>query len=197
MLDFSEETKQSQLSAAGWESDHVGQYDSVTNAGFLKRRAKFIISERKSGTEILAGNQEFRTDGVSFVGRLRTHLENCHQGLIPGADLTIRLLFTNSDFSVWTPTGTEIEYKLFIEECELYVPIAQLNREINNHLENELNKAAAFYFFREMRCQVFPINKNATVFISQDLRTPGQAAIKIYIGLVKRTAFEGHQNENP
>ena len=201
-MDYSEEAKKTSLNCQGWESDHPGLYNSISNGGWLKRRAKFIKYERKLGSEIGTEQQEFRSDPVSFVGKLRTNWENLQQGLVPNTSFTVTLLFTHPDFAVWSPpVGTSShptqEFKLQVDSCELYVPVAQLNLTINNHLQQAMNHKAAVYFFRELRCQTYPINKGTRIFVSTDLRAPNQAAIKIYFGIVKRSAYKGNQHENP
>lgn len=142
-------------------------------------------------------DQEYRDDTVWYVGKLRTGFENLKQGLIPNTELTIQLDFNDPDFSVWSPPGTATEYMLEIKSARMYMPVAQLNLTIHTHLKSELEKAPALYYYRELRCVTHPIAKLVHNYESPELRLPTQAALKIYIGLVKRSAKLGHQNENP
>jgi hypothetical protein len=199
-LDYSEETKKTQLAPQGWASDFVGRFDSINNTGWMQRRKLFLKYTRNTNPvkvdPPVAFEEQFRDDTVTIVGRLRNPLEHCKQGLLPNSHLIIQLFFSNPDFAVWSPAGVE-DHMLKIEKCTLYVPVAMLNAEINNRLEHELNQRAALYHFRELRCQVHPINAQVMTFESPELRAPTQAAIKIYVAFVKRSAFEGSQHENP
>ncbi len=200
MLDYSEATK-GEMTTQGWESDVVGHFNSPLNAGWLKRRSKFLQFERSKGKELTYAEQKYRSDPVVFVGSLRTNWESCTQGLVPNSSLTIQIKFTDPDFAVWSQKPTDgseaIQYKLEVAKCELYVGVAQLNMPINNHLQSALNHGPAVYYYRELRCQTFPILTGTSTYDSPDLRSPNQATIKIYIALVKRTAFFGNQHENP
>jgi hypothetical protein len=86
---------------------------------------------------------------------------------------------------------------LDIKSVRLFMPVAQLNLAIHTHLQNELTKAAALYYYREMRCVTHPINKGSHTYQSPELRAPTQAAMKIFVAFVKRSAKQGHQHENP
>ena len=175
---------------------------STENGGWRKRRGKFIQYERKfnaqkTTVDIPMTEQEFREDSVIYVGRLRTCFENLKQGMIPGSDITIQLDFNAPEFSVWSPVGTPVQYMLEIRSVRLYMPVAQLNEKLHTYLHNALQEEAALYYYREMRCVTHPISKGERNYESPELILPNSATLKLYIGLVKRSAFLGHQNENP
>jgi hypothetical protein len=195
LMQFSEETKKTQLAPQGWSSDHAGLYDSDTNGGWMARRSRFLEFSRDTSGATL--EPSFRHDAVTFVGRLRTGFENCKQGLLPNSSLIIHLDFANPDFAVWSPKEITTDYMLKIEKVTLYVQVAQLNLQINNTLQEELTKKSAQYYFREWRCQTHPVAKDRSNFESPELRAPTQASIRIYVAFVKRTAYDGHQHKNP
>ena len=97
------------------------------------------------------------------------------------------------DFIMWRPKTETADHMLFFEECTLYVPVGQLNMEINRSLAQHLKAESAIYSFRELVCNNHAISKGHLTYESPDLRAPAQAAIKIYVAFVKATAFLGKQ----
>ena len=143
------------------------------------------------------GSEPFRSDGVTFIGKLKTNLEYCRQGLVPYTSVMIDITFAPEDFPIWSPHGVTQEHIMFYESCTLYVTKGQLNKEINLHLEAHLAHKAAMYYYRELRCVGYPIIKNTVNYVSHDLQAPTQATIKLYVAFVLRSAYQGHQHENP
>ena len=79
LLDYNDDCKQTHLSAQGWDSDHVGKFESPLNPGYVNRRARFLRYDKRNGDTL--NRPPFREDAVTFIGRLRTNYENCKQGL--------------------------------------------------------------------------------------------------------------------
>lgn len=194
-LDNSEDVKRTQLSSQGWDSDKVGYFDSSTNGGWLNRRSRFLKYD-KSGNDKLT-MPPFRSDGATFIGKLKTNMEYCRQGLVPYTSVMIEITFSPEDFPIWSPSGVSTDYMLFYEKCTLFVAVGQLNKDINLHLEHHLARKAAIYYYRELRCVGYPIMKNTVHYVSPDLQAPTQATIKVYIAFVLRAAYMGDQHLNP
>jgi hypothetical protein len=193
ILDYNDEVKRTQLAPQGYEADEVGQFDSHNNTGWKNRRARFLQYDNRKGVTL--SEEPFREDAVTFIGRLHTNLMHCKQGLVPYTTMLIDLEFTKSDdFPIWCPAGlVSAEYKLVVEQCVLYVPVAKLNAAIDKALTDKMSKDKAGYYYREMTCAKHPINAGTSHYESGEIRPPGQATLKVFIAFVKRRAFEGHQ----
>lgn len=178
----------------------MGHFNDKKNGGFLNRRLRFLkydkIQVNPSKSDPLTKPQ-YRSDPVTFMGKLKTNFENCRAGLIPNTEVIIEICFAKEDFPVWSPYSNDVPYMLLYEKCLLYVGVAQLNKDINNHLESHLARKAALYYYREMRCNAYPIAKGTVDYMSPDLQAPTQATIKLYAAFVLRIAAQGHQHENP
>ena len=76
--------KSSQLQSEGYYADlsnHMGPV--ATNNGFIERNTLF----RKGGK----ADQEYKSDGVKFIGRLQLDLISCPSGLPPGTKVDIEV----------------------------------------------------------------------------------------------------------
>ena len=77
--------KSSQLQTEGYYSDlsnHMGPVS--TNNGFVERNNLF----RKNGK----AEDEYKTEGVRFIGRLQLDLLSCPSGLPPGTKVDIEVM---------------------------------------------------------------------------------------------------------
>jgi hypothetical protein len=63
----------------GFSMDSTAHFESVSNAGYLHRRATFIKSSQTTGTTKI---EVFRDDAVPFIGALCTPLQQLEQGKI-------------------------------------------------------------------------------------------------------------------
>jgi hypothetical protein len=153
-----------------------------------------LFADKDSPSANLGIPAEFRDDAVTFIGRLKTNLEQCDQGLIPETNWYLKLEFNKENFYMWKPSTGELKnYMLKIESCHIYVPMAQLNIKILNVLNAALKKEPAQYNYRELRCTTYPITAKRNTWESPDLRSTSQVVLKIYVAFVTSKAFNGDQ----
>jgi len=124
LLTYDSELKNAQLACQGYYSD-LGKYmsnseaDYLTNTGAQERTLLF-----REGAD-LANN--YKPNGVKFFGRLNIDLTSNQCGIIPGTKIQIQLLKSDSSFMLMTTPGDSERYQFVIEDCDLFVPIAQGN----------------------------------------------------------------------
>lgn len=197
LLDFDEETKKVQLAPQGWATDTTGAFDSEGfNEGWKSRRVRFLRATRDLKDKPIE-SPYFRSDPVTFVGRLRTNLEYCWQGLQPGTPWTCHIKFVDDNFPIWSSEAVDTDYMLQYTACRLYVPVGTLTQESINKIEARMASQASKYYNREMCCTSYGIREGQHTFTSPDILLPVNAGIKVYVALVKRSAMEGDQHQNP
>jgi len=122
LLTYDSETKNSQLACQGYYPDlanHMSnsEVDYDVNVGFQSRTLLF-----RQGGDIA---NKYKPNGVKFFGRLPIDLISSPCGIIPGTKVMIQLIKSDSSFMLMTQPGDSEKYQFLIEECDLFVPVAQ------------------------------------------------------------------------
>jgi hypothetical protein len=95
---------------------------------------------RKNGK----ADTDYRTDSVTFMGKLHTDLRSTETSLIPGLGIRIELEYSSNEFVLQTEaTDTTGKYKLEIAKARLFCPVGQMAKETFQKIERKLQKEPA------------------------------------------------------
>jgi len=123
LLTYSAESKNSQLACQGFYNDianHMSnsEADYLINTGYQQRLNLF----RKGADSA----NDYKQSGVKFFGRLHIDLISTETGIIPETKIQIQLTKSSSAFMLMSESGDNEKYQFKIEDCYLYIPVAQV-----------------------------------------------------------------------
>lgn len=143
-LTYSSIVKASQLATQGYYGDvfhHMGPV--AENSGFTERNQLFREDEKT--------NTAYKSDGTRLFGRLFLDLVSCQTGLPPGTKICIELEKSENSFVILSQKTDTEKYKLKLNECNFYVPIAQLSSSVYNELSSILTTKSVGIHYRKVK----------------------------------------------
>lgn len=193
LLSYSNETKNAQLACQGYYSDishHLGtsEEDYLINSGHQMRLRSFRKGEEDT--------TEYKTDGVKYFGRLYLDLNSAECGLIPGTKVQIQLVKSPHNFVLLKQAGDNENYKINIEECNLYVPIAQVSAPAFNEISTILTRKSVSMHYRRTEVRPITIPKDKIEFNS-DILFASEIPCRIVLCFVNEEARKGNYEQNP
>lgn len=178
IITYGADARQGHLDAAMFEMDQANQFDThANNAAYAKRKARMRDS-RVFDWEIPLSSDFLRAD-------------RC---LPPGNDVTIRLARAPDSFSILSDAGGR--YKVDIVELKLYCRLLEMNHAITAYHMDGWKKQPFLYPINRTSVQ----NWNMPMGRQHDTIGPlfrGHLPKAIIVGMVRSTAFNGAQAENP
>lgn len=183
LLSYGSEAKATHKTCEGWYHDEGADWDIInpeadtTNEGFLKRHALIAKSRR-----------------FELIGRLHIDILQQHRYLIPGVDISLKLVRSEPQFYL---VGDNNGYYVKIEEAVLYSRKVKINPTIAVHHEKLLSEGELVKY--PIRRGVVTTCTIATGSLSfhKDNIVSGQLPRRVIIGLVTNAAFNGNVARNP
>jgi len=162
LFSYSDEFKNAQLASVGYYKDISGHMDDFgVNTGAQQRNRLF----RKNGDD----DEDYRSEGVKFFGRLQLDLVSLDCGIPPGTKVQIQLVKSPSKFVLNREKTDKENYRIQIVECYLYVPIAQVSAPIYNEISSVLARKSVSLHFRKTEIRPLSIPRNKEDFYSESL----------------------------
>lgn len=175
LLNYTDNAKQSHLTAGMWYKDIGGKMDGIDNSGHLKRK-------------LLTSNE----CQVELYGNLHCDIFNQDKFMINGVEMCIKLIKAKNEFHLFGNTKAHVE----ILEANLYVRKVKINPSILVAHARALSVTSAKYPVTRVEIK--------TITIGADVRSKsidnlflGQMPKRCIIGMVDSAAFNGQLNRNP
>lgn len=175
LLNYTDNAKQSHLTAGMWYKDVAGKMNSVENTGHLKRK---LLSAAESNIEM--------------YGNLHCDIFNQDKFLINGVEMCIKLIKAKNEFHLFGNHKAHVE----ITDASLFVRKVKINPSILVAHARALNVTTAKYPITRVEIK--------TITIGADVRSKsidnlfmGQMPKRCIIGMVDSAAFNGSLKHNP
>ena len=186
ILNFSKDTKSSQLTSALFYKDTAGKMDSVNpvangdavNTG-LKERYN-LSKESKM---------------VSMEGKIHSDLFAQERYILGGVPIKLKLVRTSAAFYL-VSSADPATYKVVIEDCVFHVRRVNVSSTVMIGHTEALNHTMAKYPINRVECKVFSAQRG-NYSGNQPNIFQGQLPDRIVIGMVDSTAFNGSFKKNP
>lgn len=163
-LSFSNQVKSSVLESQGYYADFAPQFSSADprkNSGFALRNKLF----RKEFKD----NEEYRSEGCRFIGKLNLDLISCETGLPPGTKVQIELKKSDDAFILMKEATDTEKYKFVITDCVIYVPVAVLSLPVFNQLSSLMTEHSVSIHYRKCEIREVSLPKNKVEYYSDNL----------------------------
>ena len=170
-----------QQASIGFYPDTAGQSANLwnnANTGATERREMIHLSRR-----------------FELRGNLCIDFFDCSRLLMPGTDINIKLFFNEPKFFLHAANNAT-EYKLAIEDAELYVRRVTVSDSVLNGLHTSLQSQEAIYPFVRREITSFNIPQGFSSYNQENLFR-GQLGQRYFIALVHSTAANGSYSTNP
>lgn len=177
LLNFGNDAKNSHLGTAGWYKDTSSQFDELTNAGFVKRKA--LATESKE---------------IELYGNIFCDIFNFNKYLINGVQLKISLTRNSNNFALFS--DTDDAYKIeFLDAALVVRKMKIMPKIILAHQHGLLRSNAKYPFTRtEIKTKTLPVAIQNDSFDNIFL---GDMPKRVIIGLVSNSAYKGAVKKNP
>ena len=186
ILNFSKDTKSSQLTSALFYKDKAGKMDSVNpvaNADAVNTGLK----ERY--------NLSKESKMVSMEGKIHSDLFAQERYILGGVPIKLKLVRTSPAFSL-VSSADPAAYKVVIEDCVFRVRRVNVSSTVMIGHTEALNHTTAKYPINRVECKVFSAPRG-NYSGNQPNIFQGQLPDRIVIGMVDSTAFNGSFKKNP
>lgn len=175
LLNYTDNAKNSHLTAGMWYKDTAGAMSSLVNDGYVKRKG-------------------FTKDGkvVQMYGNLHCDIFNQDKFMISGVEMSVKLIKAKNEFHLIGSHKAHIE----ILDAELFVRKVKINPSILIAHARALRVTTAKYPITRVEIKTFTIS-NGIQSKSIDNLFLGQMPKRCIIGMVKSSAFNGNFKYNP
>ena len=180
LLGFTEDAKNSYLSASGWYNDSSDKTFQTSRTSILKPNP-------------IAGSGEGKI--IKLMGKLHLDLAFQPKAILGGTTIKLTLVPNDPAFYLFT-SDTSIVPEVVFESVSLYVHRSKVNFPIVEGHNLALNKQTAKYPICRSNVKSFTIS-SGTVNASIDNAISGQLPRRIFIAMVPNDAFTGVLNKNP
>lgn len=175
LLNYTENAKNSHLTAGLWYKDQAGQMNSKTNKGYV---------ERKKITKVGA---------IELYGHLHCDIFNTDKFMINGVEMCVKLIKAKNEFHLF---GDASSGHVEITDANLFVRKVKINPSILVAHARALSVSTAKYPITRVEVK--------TVTVGADIQSKsldnlflGQLPKRCIIGMVESSAFNGSFTSNP
>lgn len=175
-FNYGASARESHLTAGLFYQDLAGSYDD-TEAAPAKKRASYLRNGKT----------------LEVMGRLHCDVLNSPQYLLNGVNIRITLR-RNPDALIFL-AGDNLAPKLVIEDATLYVRAANLSPSILVAHAKILHTRPAQYHFRRTEMLHYAISQGTHQKSIENILC-GRTPIRIVVGLIKNSSFNGSYTQN-